>query len=176
MITINDKNFIPYISYKQIQERIVSLSKEIARDYKNEEVHFICVLNGSLFFTADLLKNYPYNCVLHTVKCKSYEGTESSGKIEMQLEFNEGIIGNHVIILEDIIDTGFTLNFLLNRIKKFNIKSIKIASLLVKPDALKYPVTIDYTGFVIPNKFVLGYGLDYDGYGRNLKDIYQLSI
>lgn len=175
MITINDKNFIPYISYKQIQDRIVSLSKEIAKDYKNEEVHFICVLNGSLFFTADLLKNYPYNCVLHTVKCKSYEGTQSTGNIEMQLDFDKGIIGNHVIILEDIIDTGLTLHHLLDRLKSFNVKSVKIASLLVKPNAIQYPLEIDYTGFEIPNKFVLGYGLDYDGYGRNLKDIYQLS-
>jgi hypoxanthine phosphoribosyltransferase len=174
-IQILDKKFKPYLSEELIQERIAVLAKEIEEDYKNKEVHFICVLNGSLFFASDLIKEYRYICQLHTVRCKSYVGTKSSGTITMIQDFNEEIKGKEVILLEDIIDTGHTLNFLLERIKLYHPKTVKIASLLAKPDALQHPIEVDYLGFQIPNLFVLGYGLDYNGYGRNLKDIYQLA-
>jgi hypoxanthine phosphoribosyltransferase len=113
---------------------------------------------------------------LHTIRCKSYIGTESSGNIEMIQDFSDEIKDKDVVLLEDIIDTGHTLHFLLERIKLYHPKSVKIASLLAKPEALQHPIEIDYLGFQIPNLFVLGYGLDYDGYGRNLKDIYQLAL
>ncbi len=174
-IQILDKLFKPYLSHELIQERIAVLAQEIEQDHKDIEVHFICVLNGSLFFSADLIKEYRYTCQLHTIRCKSYIGIESSGTIEMIQDFSEEIKDKVVILLEDIIDTGHTLNFLLERIKLYHPKSVKIASLLAKPDALQYPIEVDYLGFQIPNLFVLGYGLDYDGYGRNLKDIYQLA-
>lgn len=174
-IQILDKKFSPYLSHQLIQERIAVLANEIEEDHKNTELHFICVLNGSLFFSADLIKDYRYTCQLHTIRCKSYIGTESSGNIEMIQDFSEDIKGKEVILLEDIIDTGHTLQFLLERIKQYHPKSVKIASLLAKPDALQYDIQIDYLGFQIPNLFVLGYGLDYNGYGRNLKDIYQLA-
>lgn len=112
-IQILDKKFKPYLSEELIQERIAVLAKEIEEDYKNKEVHFICVLNGSLFFASDLIKEYKYICQLHTVRCKSYIGTESSGTVTMIQDFNEEINGKEVILLEDIIDTGHTLNFLL---------------------------------------------------------------
>lgn len=173
-IQILDKTFKPYLSEELIQERIAVLAKEIEEVHKNKEVHFICVLNGSLFFSADLIKEYRYNCQVHTVRCQSYVGTESSGTITMIQDFNKDIAGKDVILLEDIVDTGHTLNFLLDRITSYHPHSVKIASLLAKPDALQHPIEIDYLGFQIPNLFVLGYGLDYNGYGRNLKDIYQL--
>lgn len=174
-IQILDKKFNPYISEKLIQDRIAVLAQEIEEDYRDKEVHFISVLNGSLFFSADLIKEYRYNCHIHTVRCKSYIGTESSGTITMIQDFSEEINGKDVILLEDIIDTGHTLNYLLERIKLYHPNTVKIASLLAKPDALQQPIEIDYLGFQIPNLFVLGYGLDYNGYGRNLKDIYQLA-
>lgn len=174
-IQILDKKFSPYLSHQLIQDRIAVLAKEIEQTHKNTDVHFICVLNGSLFFSADLIKNYRYNCQFHTIRCKSYVGTESSGNIEMLQDFTEDIKGKDVILLEDIIDTGHTLQFLLERIKQYHPNTVKIASLLAKPDALQYDIEVDYLGFQIPNLFVLGYGLDYNGYGRNLKDIYQLA-
>lgn len=175
-IKILDKIFKPYLSHELIQERISVLAEEIEQDHKNTEVHFICVLNGALFFSADLIKEYRYTCQLHTIRCKSYVGLESSGKIEMIQDFSEEIKNKDVILLEDILDTGHTLNYLLEHIKSYHPRSVKIASLLAKPDALQYPIEIDYLGFQIPNLFVLGYGLDYNGYGRNLKDIYQLAL
>lgn len=173
-IIVNNKQFEIFISSEQIQKRIQSLALEIASDYVGKEVCFVSVLNGALFFTSDLLLNYNSPCTLHSVKCKSYKGLESSGEIEFQLPFTNDIQHKHVIILEDIIDTGTTLHFLLNEIAAFKPASVEICSLLFKPEALIKPLNIKYIGFEIPKAFVLGYGLDYDGLGRNYKDIYKI--
>lgn len=173
-IIVHNKKFELYLSSELIQNRIAELAKQISTDYKDTEVCFVSVLNGALYFTSDLMLNYPKPCTLQTVKCKSYEGLRSTGKIEFQLPFNEQINGKHVILLEDIIDTGNTLTFLLEEIKAFQPASVKICTLLLKPEALTHPLSIDYIGLEIPNAFVLGYGLDYDGLGRNYKDIYKI--
>lgn len=173
-LIVNNKKFELYISSELIQNRITELAAQIEADYKDIEVCFVSVLNGALYFTSDLMLNYPKPCTLQTVKCKSYEGLSSTGKIEFQLPFNDQINNKHVILLEDIIDTGTTLTFLLEEIKAYQPASVKICTLLLKPDALIHPLSIDYVGFEIPNAFVLGYGLDYDGLGRNYKDIYKI--
>ena len=173
-LIVNTKQLEIFISAERIQKRIQALAIEIASDFVGKEVCFVSVLNGALFFTSDLLLNYSSPCTLQSVKCKSYHGLESSGKIEFQLPFTNAIENKHVIILEDIIDTGATLHFLLNEIKAFKPVSVEICSLLYKPDALMHPLNIKYIGFEIPKAFVLGYGLDYDGLGRNYKDIYKI--
>ncbi|MCF8283386.1 MAG: hypoxanthine phosphoribosyltransferase [Sphingobacteriales bacterium] len=173
-IIVNNKQFEIFIDAERVQNRIKELAAQIELDYEGKEVCFVSVLNGALYFTSDLMLNYPKPCTLQTVKCKSYEGLSSTGKIEFQLPFNDQINNKHVILLEDIIDTGTTLNFLLEEIKLFHPTSVKICTLLLKPDALTHPLSIDYVGFEIPNAFVLGYGLDYDGLGRNYKDIYKI--
>ena len=173
-IIVHDKKFERYISSEVIQHRIAELANQISTDYRDEEICFITVLNGALFFTSDLLLNIQASCTLQSVKCKSYHGLESTGKIEFQLPFTKEIEGKHVIIVEDIVDTGTTLHFLLNEIKAFQPASVAICSLLFKPEALKSPIDIKYIGFEIPKAFVLGYGLDYDGLGRNYRDIYKI--
>ncbi len=173
-IIVNDKKFERYISSDEIQSRIVELASQITSDYHDKEVCFVTVLNGALFFTSDLLLNINTPCTLQSVKCKSYHGMESTGKIEFQLPFTNEIKGKHVIFIEDIVDTGTTLYFLLNEIKAFQPASVAICSLLFKPEALKSPIDIKYIGFEIPKAFVLGYGLDYDGLGRNYRDIYKI--
>lgn len=174
MLQIHDKSFEVFISAEKIQRRIKELAVQIENDYSDKEVCFVAVLNGALFFASDLILNISKPCTLQTVKCKSYHGMSSTGSIEFQLPFSKEIENKHVIILEDIIDTGATLHFLLNEIKAFQPASVKICSLLFKPEALLQPLTINYIGFEIPKTFVLGYGLDYDGLGRNYKDIYKL--
>lgn len=174
-IEIYNRTFELFISKSQIQERISELAVEIEKDYSDKQICFVSVLNGALFFASDLVLNIKQNCTLETVKCKSYEGMESTGKIDFELPFTNSIHNKHIIFLEDIIDTGRTLNFLIDEAKKFNPASIKVCSLLFKPDALQVELPIDYIGFNIPNKFVVGFGLDYDGLGRNLEDIYSLA-
>lgn len=173
-IIVNNKHFEIFISAERIQNRIQELALEIASDYAGKEVCFVSVLNGALFFTSDLLLNYPSSCTMQSVKCKSYHGLESTGKIEFQLPFTNDIQHKHVVIVEDIIDTGTTLHFLLNEIKAYQPASVEICSLLFKPEALLNPLNIKHVGFEIPKAFVLGYGLDYDGLGRNYKDIYKI--
>jgi hypoxanthine phosphoribosyltransferase len=174
IISLHNHRFERYLEAQKIQERITELAGAIEQSSNEKDVCFVVVLNGAMFFAADLIKNYHKPCIVQTIKCKSYEGMESTGQIEFELGFTVELKDKQVIILEDIIDTGTTLNFLLDQIKSFEPASVSICSLLLKPEALKYPIQIDYIGFEIPNLFVLGYGLDYDGYGRNYKDIYQI--
>ncbi len=173
-IKVHDKFFEPYLSAKDIQAKIAELAVSIEREYSDKEICFVAVLNGALFFASDLILQVNIPCTLETIKCSSYHGTESSGVIKFELPFNDNIKGKHVIFLEDIVDTGNTLHFLLDQIKEYQPASVKICSLLFKPDALQHKLTIDFIGFEIPKVFVLGYGLDYDGLGRNYKDIYSL--
>lgn len=174
-ISIHNRFFELFIPRSTVQKRISELASQIEQDYTDKQICFVSVLNGALFFTSDLILNINQNCILETVKCKSYEGMESSGEIDFELSFNSNINGRHIIFLEDIVDTGRTLDFLINEAKKFNPASIKVCSLLLKPEALQVKLPIDYVGFEIPNKFVVGYGLDYDGLGRNLSEIYSLA-
>lgn len=173
-IEVNNKKFTPFITAQQIDEQINILANELNRDYEGKRPLFIAILNGSFMFAADLFKAVTIEAEICFIKLASYKGTKSTGNVITSIGLDEPLNGRHVIIVEDIVDTGKTLNEFLPQLHNQQPASLKIASLLHKPDALAYPVKIDYLGFNVPNKFLLGYGLDFDGLGRNLKEIYQL--
>ncbi len=175
LIKANDLIFETFIGSQQIAERINLLGKQIEAKYRGKKPLFIGVLNGAFIFTADLVRACEIECEIAFVRLSSYQGTQSAGKIKTIYGLEMSIEGRHIIVVEDIVDSGRTLNYFLDFLKKQKPLSVELASLLLKPDALKFPVDIDYLGFEIPDKFVIGYGLDYDGLGRNLEDIYQLK-
>ena len=175
-IWIGTEKFIPFLSEEEIQKRIAELGKQISEEYKAKLPIFIGVLNGSFMFMADLLKNITINCEMDFFKLSSYGDEKiSSGKVKMVKDLNADINDRHLIIVEDIIDTGLSINYIEQLIKEHTPASMKVVTLLVKPESLKYEVKIDYIGFKIPNKFVIGYGLDYAQKYRNLSSIYVLS-
>lgn len=174
VIKIHDKNFEIFLSEETIQKRIKELAENINKDYKGKQPLFIAVLNGAFMFAADLFKNLEIEAEICFIKLISYQGTKSSGKVVTAIGLMDDVHGRDIILIEDIVDTGKTLNDFLPGLRHQQPASLKIAALLHKPDATEYPLTIDYLAFTIPNKFVVGYGLDYDGLGRNLKEIYQL--
>lgn len=174
IITLKDKKFRTYLDEEKIQNAVKSLGATINRDYLGKNPLFICVLSGSFMFTSDLVKHFTSECEITFVRLSSYEGTKSTGDIKTVLGIVETIENRDVIIVEDIVDTGNTLSMFLPAIQKLNPLSIKTAALLVKPDTLKEKIKVDYRCFDIPNDFIVGYGLDYDGLGRNLRDIYVL--
>jgi len=174
VIQVLDKKFQPYIKAEQIQEQIATLSKQINTDYAGKKPLFIAILNGSFMFAADLFKELTIDAEICFIKLASYKGTKSTGNVITSIGLDLPLQDRHVIIVEDIVDTGKTLHEFLPQLMNQQPASLKIAALLHKPEALVYPLTIDYLGFKVPNKFLLGYGLDYDGLGRNLKEIYQL--
>ncbi|MEO7306152.1 MAG: hypoxanthine phosphoribosyltransferase [Ferruginibacter sp.] len=174
IIQVLDKKFQPYIKAEQIQEQIGTLSKQINIDYAGKKPLFIAILNGSFMFAADLFKELTIDAEICFIKLASYKGTKSTGNVITSIGLDLSLQDRHVIIIEDIVDTGKTLHEFLPQLLNQQPASLKIAALLHKPEALVYPLAIDYLGFNVPNKFLLGYGLDYDGLGRNLKEIYQL--
>jgi hypoxanthine phosphoribosyltransferase len=174
-ISLFGKTFVPFIEQEKIAARIKELGAELNKDYAGEEPLLIAVLNGSFIFAADLFRTLEINASISFVKLASYKGTTSTGNVITAIGLEENLKDRHVILVEDIIDTGKTLSAFLPEIKQRGPASVKIATFLTKPDALKYDVKADYTAFEIENKFVLGYGLDYDGYGRNLPDLYILK-
>ena len=173
-IQVNEKHFIPYITALQIEEKIVQLAADINAAYKNERPLFIAILNGSFMFASDLFKKLTIDAEICFIKLASYKGTKSTGHVITSIGLDESLKGRHVIVLEDIVDTGKTLSEFLPQLRDQQPASLKIAALLHKPDALKHDVVIDFLGFNVPDKFLLGYGLDFDGLGRNLPEIYQL--
>lgn len=174
VITVHDKSFETYLSEKNIQQRVKELADAINKDYHGKRPLFIAILNGSFMFAADLFKHLEIEAELCFIKLASYKGMKSSGKVVTSIGLEEDLFGKEVIIVEDIVDTGKTLHNFLPKLLHQQPKSMKIAALLHKSEATAYPLKLDYVGFDIPNKFVVGYGLDYDGLGRNLKEIYQL--
>ena len=174
-ITIKDKTFKPYISAEELHTSISNVANEINTQYSGKSPIFIGVLNGSFMFMSDLLKEINLQCTVSFVKLASYEGTTTTGKVNELIGLNEDLEGQDIILVEDIVDTGNTLVKLYEILQNKKVNSIKIASLLFKPEAYHKPYPIDYIGKEIPNAFVLGYGLDYDGYGRNLSSIYVLD-
>lgn len=175
-IWVGTDKFVPFLSEEEIQKRIVELGKQISEEYKAKLPIFIGVLNGSFMFMADLLKNITINCEMDFFKLSSYGDEKiSSGNVKMVKDLNADINDRHLILVEDIIDTGLSINYIQELIKEHTPASVKVATLLVKPESLKYDVKIDYIGFKIPNKFVIGYGLDYAQKYRNLSSIYVLS-
>jgi len=174
-VQVHDKIFSTFISAQKIQTRVAEMGAEIDRDYKGKNPLLIGVLNGSVIFMADLLRNIKTPCEIGFIRVSSYEGTSSSGKVKNVMGLEDDIQNRDVIIVEDIIDTGDTAVYLIDEIKKKNPASIRFATILLKPDALRHKLNCEYVGFEIPPAFVVGYGLDYDGWGRNLADIYQLK-
>jgi len=163
------------ITGEVISKRVDEMAEEINRDYKGKDVVFLGILNGAFLFAADLFKKIDLKARISFVKLASYQGTRSSGSVKELIGWNEDIKGMEVIVLEDIVDTGHTLELIVGELKVRKVSGVKIATLLFKPDAYKKKIPIDYIGFRIPNDFVVGYGLDYDGYGRNLPSVYTLA-
>jgi hypoxanthine phosphoribosyltransferase len=174
-IQVLDKTFEPYLKEAAIQEKITELAGQLNQDYAGKRPLFLSVLNGAFLFTADLFKQITIEAEVSFIKLASYKGTSSTGNVITAIGLDINVKDRHIIILEDIIDTGKTLHHYLPQLESMQPASVKIAVLLNKKEALIYPVQIDYACFEIPNKFVVGYGLDYDGLGRNSKDIYQLQ-
>lgn len=173
-IKVHDKSFETYLPEEVIQKRIKELAETISNDYKGRRPLFIAILNGSFMFAADLFKYLTIEAEICFIKLASYKGMKSSGNVVTSIGLEDDLFGKEVIIVEDIVDTGKTLHNFLPKLEHQQPKSMKIATLLHKSEAIEYPLNLDYVGFDIPNKFVVGYGLDYDGLGRNLKEIYQL--
>lgn len=174
-VQLHDKNFTLYISFENLQQRIRQMATQMDNDYTGKDIVFVAILNGAFMFAADLLKEIRTKCEIQFVKISSYAGLQSTGQIIQHIGLSTTLENKHVIIIEDIIDTGNTLFQFLPEIKKRNPASIKIATLLLKPAALKHELKIDYTGMEIPNDFIVGYGMDYNELGRNLKDIYVIK-
>lgn len=174
VIQIKDKRFKTFIPEEQIMKEVVRVADEINRDLSGTNPLFISVLNGSFMFTADLMKHLTMPCEVSFVKLASYEGTSSTGKVKELVGLGDDITGRTVVIVEDIVDTGLTMKQLVETLRARGPKDIKIATLLVKPDKLKVELDINYVAMNIPNDFIVGYGLDYDGLGRNYRDIYTV--
>ncbi len=174
-IEVFNKKFVPYITATQIDKQIKKLAADINTDYAGKCPLFIAILNGSFMFASDLFKELTIDAEICFIKLASYKGTKSTGNVITSIGLDEPLTGRHVVIVEDIVDTGKTLHEFLPQLQSQQPASLKIAALLHKPEALVHPLKIDYLGFNVPNKFLLGYGLDFDGLGRNLKEIYQLT-
>lgn len=173
-VRIHDKNFRIMVSSQKIQKGISEVAKKINLELKGKTPLFICVLNGAFIFASDLLKKINIKCEISFVKLASYHGTTSSGEVKTLIGLDENVKNRTVVILEDIVDTGLTLETIVKQLRVFEPKEIKIATLLLKPDAYKKNIPIDYAALEVPNNFLVGFGLDYDGLGRNLEDIYVL--
>lgn len=174
VIVVNGKEFEPYLTAALIDQQIKKVGVQINADYNGKRPLFIAILNGSFMFASDLFKELTIDAEICFIKLASYKGTRSTGNVITSIGLDESLKGRNVLVLEDIVDTGKTLTEFLPQLKDQQPASLKIISLLHKPDALKYPIKIDYLGFNVPNKFLLGYGLDYDGLARNLREIYRL--
>ncbi len=173
-INVHDKTFEIYLAEETILQRVKEMAIQINNDYAGKRPLFIAILNGSFMFASDLFKQLSIEAELCFIKLASYKGMKSSGKVVTSIGLEEDLFGKDVVIVEDIVDTGKTLHKFLPKLMHQQPNSLKIAALLHKSEATAYPIKLDYIGFDIPNKFVVGYGLDYDGLGRNLKEIYQL--
>ncbi len=170
-----DRDFVPYISEEQIQDAVRTLAYKINQDYHGKEVIFLGILNGVFMFASDLMKHVDLKCQISFLKIASYEGTSSSGKVKRLIGINEDIKDHIVIILEDIVDSGFTLDHIMKQLSGYEPDEIKIACMFFKPKAYKMNFPVDYVGMEIPNDFIIGYGLDYNGFGRNLSSLYKLD-
>ncbi len=173
-IRVKDKTFAVSIPEAQILAQVDRVADEINRDYAGREPVFLAVLNGSFIFAADLLRRIALPCEISFVKLASYQGVQSSGEIREMIGLNTDITGRPVIVVEDIVDTGLTMAYMLETLRHHNPASIDVCTLLLKPDKLQVELDVRYCAMHIPNDFIVGYGLDYDGFGRNVRDIYTL--
>jgi len=175
VIKVHDKLFRPFIPFEKIEEEVKRMAWEINKDLEGQVPLFLSVLNGSFMFAADLLKNITLDCEISFVKLASYSGTESTQLVRQLIGFDEDIYGRTVVVVEDIVDSGLTMERVLEQLKDMGAHEIKVATLMFKPDAFKGDYEIHYKGFDIGNEFIIGYGLDYNRQGRNLKDIYIIE-
>jgi len=174
-VKVHDKTFELYIPYEKISSVIEKMAHKMNEELSDKNPLFLCILNGSFMFAADLYKRIDLiETEISFVKLASYQGDSSTGKVKQLIGLNENINGRTVVILEDIVDTGITITNIQDQLDKLNPKEVLIATLLLKPDSLQKEVNLDYVGLEIPNDFIVGFGLDYDGYGRNLIDIYTV--
>ena len=174
MIHLHDKTFERFISAEEINFALENMAKQMDDDFFDEVPIFIGVLNGAFMVMSDLMKHYRGMCEISFVKMQSYEGIKSTNEVKQLIGINQNLEGRTVVIVEDIVDTGNTVEELKAIFKSQNVKHLKIATLFLKADAYKKDIKLDYVGIRIPDKFIVGYGLDYDGLGRNLRDVYQL--
>ncbi|MHB1277327.1 MAG: hypoxanthine phosphoribosyltransferase [Bacteroidia bacterium] len=168
-----DRYFELFLSEEQIEERVQAIARELNKDYLGKRPIFVAVLNGSVHFASDLTRFFHDKCELSFVKYTSYQGLQSTGKLQRLLGMQENIFGRHVILVEDIVDSGLTVTGICEELATFEPQSLRVATLLYKPKARVHPIKPDYVGFEIANDFVVGYGLDYNGLGRNLSEIYR---
>lgn len=173
-VTVHDKLFEIYLTSERIQQSIIQMAEKINNDVKGKNPLFLVVLNGAFMFAADLLKHITTDCQISFVKLSSYVGTSTTSTVRELIGLDEVLRGRTVIIVEDIIDTGITMSETIAKLQKLEATEVKLASLLFKPGAFQKNFNIDYIGLEIPNDFIVGYGLDYNGHGRNLPDIYKL--
>ncbi len=174
-IRLHDKTFKPYITAAEIDLAVKRIAAEIERDHAGVKPLFIAILNGSFMFASDLFKALRMPAEICFIKLASYKGTKSTGHVITSIGLDDEVYGRDVIIIEDIVDTGKTLSQFLPQLEHQQPRSLKICSLLHKKETTIYPLEISYLGFTIPDRFVVGYGLDYDGLGRNIGEIYQLA-
>ena len=174
VIQVKDKKFALSIPEAEIQAAVQRVAEEINRDMADKNPLFICVLNGAFMFAGDLMKTINFPCEITFIKLSSYDGLYTTGTVKEIIGLNESVVDRNVVVVEDIVDTGITMERILSSLRAKGAKDIRVATFLQKPDALQRDITIDYVAMKIPNDFIVGYGLDYDGYGRNLKDIYTV--
>ena len=174
MIKVHDKKFDVSINEKDIKQAVKRIAAQISVDITGKNPLFLCVLNGAFMFASDLFKEISEPCEISFVKFASYTGTESSGTVKELIGLNESVAGRSVVVIEDIVDTGRTMLMMRNRLTQLGAKEVRIACLLLKPEALEVDVTVEYVAFQIPRDFVVGYGLDYNGRGRNYPEIYKV--
>ena len=175
MINLHDKHFVPFISAEEIDFAIASMAKQMDDDFFEEVPLFVGILNGSFMMMSDLLKHYRGMCEVSFMKVASYDGMQSTNDVKELIGLDGDLEGKTVIIVEDIVDTGNTVAHLKELFKEKKVKQVKIATLFFKPEAYTKEIKIDYVGMRIPDKFIVGYGMDYDGLGRHLNDVYQLA-
>lgn len=173
-VKVRDKEFSLFLTAADIDEGVAQVADMINKDMEGKDPLFLCVLNGAFIFASDLLKKITIDCEISFVKLSSYEGTKTTNTIRELIGLDQSIEGRTIIIIEDIVDTGLTMEYTRKKLRELGADEVRIATLLFKPEAFKQDYALDYVGIVIPNKFIVGYGLDYDGYGRNLPDIYQI--
>lgn len=174
IVTIKDRQFEKFIDFEDIHDAIKKVAIDINNDLKDKEPIFLAVLNGSFMFVGELMKEIDIECEITFVRFSSYQGLSSTNSVKELLGLNESIENRTVVVLEDIVDSGNTIVKLKEVLNAYNPKEIKVATLLFKPEALKQDINLDYVAMEIPNDFIVGYGLDYDGFGRNLKNIYKV--
>ncbi|MBW3127576.1 hypoxanthine phosphoribosyltransferase [Hymenobacter profundi] len=172
-ISLHNKQFAPYLSAGELAQAIQQLATRLNQDYAGKQPLFLSVLNGAFMFTADLLKNVTIDCEVTFIRVASYAGTASTGSVKEVLGLYEELTDRHVVILEDIVDTGHTMRMLLDTIAAKKPASLEVATLFLKPECLQHELAVQYVGLSIPNDFIVGYGLDYDGLGRNYPDVYK---